>query len=865
MGRKLLLILALGVLGAVVAAGAGIASDGLLDSTKSGVSVNLPGGQNLPPVDALPACSNTADDDGDGLIDLADPGCSGPTDGDEYNAATGTTGGSTGSTGTTGPTGTTGATGPTGSGGAAGPPGGSGGRPNGGGHGGGPKHHHHGNGGTSAGDRNPSPPPPVKPNGVPTKSNPSLTIASPTPAPLGVPSFLIGQFEIPPFLLPVYQACGTQYGIPWEILASINKIETAFGTNLNVSTAGAVGWMQFIPSTWKAYGTDANGDGRKDPYNPVDAICAAARYLKAAGGDTDLRRAIFAYNHATWYVDEVILYAQQYGKLPQDLVGSITGLTQGDRFPVAAKARYADQISTRKAAKDAKPGKNASGNAADIVSSSPTRRGINIYSHDGAPVVAVNDGTIKRIGHDSKLGNYIVLQDNYGNRFTYAQLGRVSKAYPVPKERKLSASDFKLVTPNDKAPSQPATRGMPLGVTKHGTELASDSANPDRASKSRSAKSSPANSTASQSKSGQAVAESPAAPESTATKGPVNTENQRDRLYALPERPHNVDRADITGQLDTLLAKRMPAYSTFKSYFGGVLHFDRKSMELRPLRKGSKVVAGTVLGRIGKTTELAPHLNFAIRPAGKHTPKIDPKPILDGWKLLEETAIYRAAGQNPFTNSTGTSNVTQDLLMPKTQLARKVLADPRLSIYSCGRNDIRTGQIDQRILAAMEYLADNDFRLTITSLKCGHSVLTTSGNVSEHSTGDAMDIAMVNDIPILGHQGPGSITEAVIKTLLQLQGTMEPHQIISLMNLGPPTFAMADHADHIHVGYYPEGSAPEKGKQFESLLKPDQWRKLIGRIAEIQNPKVPTSPSKYSLPAKKDSGKKASGKRGRGD
>ena len=131
------------------------------------------------------------------------------------------------------------------------------------------------------------------------------------------------------------------------MLASINRIETAFGTNLNVSTAGAVGWMQFMPSTWKAYGVDANGDGRKDPYNPVDAICAAARYLKAAGGDTDLRSAIFAYNHADWYVDEVLLYAQQYGKLPADLVGSLTGLTQGDRFPVAAKARYADDISER--------------------------------------------------------------------------------------------------------------------------------------------------------------------------------------------------------------------------------------------------------------------------------------------------------------------------------------------------------------------------------------------------------------------------------------------------------------------------------------------------------------------------------------
>ena len=153
------------------------------------------------------------------------------------------------------------------------------------------------------------PPPPA----TPTARRPTPTRADHRalrPGPVGVPNFVIDQFEIPPFLLPIYQACGTQYGIPWQILASINKIETAFGTNLNVSYAGAVGWMQFMPSTWEAYGVDANGDGRKDPYNPVDGICAAARYLKAAGGTEDLYNAIFAYNHADWYVDEVLLYAR---------------------------------------------------------------------------------------------------------------------------------------------------------------------------------------------------------------------------------------------------------------------------------------------------------------------------------------------------------------------------------------------------------------------------------------------------------------------------------------------------------------------------------------------------------------------------
>src|SRR4051812_10921940 len=138
-----------------------------------------------------------------------------------------------------------------------------------------------------------------------------------------------------------------QYGIRWEVLAGINEIETDYGRNLNISSAGALGWMQFMPATWRAYGVDANRDGVKDPFNPVDAVFAAARYLRAADARDDLRRAIFAYNHADWYVDSVLLRARVIGGLPSDLVGSLTGLTEG-RFPVAARATYAKQLEIKR-------------------------------------------------------------------------------------------------------------------------------------------------------------------------------------------------------------------------------------------------------------------------------------------------------------------------------------------------------------------------------------------------------------------------------------------------------------------------------------------------------------------------------------
>ena len=259
--------------------------------------------------------------------------------------------------------------------------------------------------------------------------------------------------------------------MPWPILAAINEIETDFGRNVAVSSAGAVGWMQFMPATWAMYGVDANHDGTKDPRDPRDAIFAAARYLRAAGARTNLRRAIFAYNHAGWYVDSVVLRANR---------------------------------------------------------------------------IAAQQG-----------------------------------------ERSLRLS-----------------------------------------------------------------------------------------------------------------------------------------------------------------------------------------------RLLEART---------------------------RRLEREVLSDPRITIYDCGRQDIAAHKIDRRVLIVLRFLAWSGLNPTVTSLECGHGFYTSSGNVSEHSSGNAVDISAINGVPILGNQGPGSVTEATIRELLTLRGAERPHQIISLMTFDDTdnTLAMGDHADHIHVGFAP--------------------------------------------------------------
>jgi len=641
-------------------------------------------------------------------------------------------------------------------------------------------------------------------DGTPTAADPTFAFSLPGPAPIGVPNFFIEKFRIPPFLLAIYQAAGIEYGVRWEILAAINEIETDYGRNLNVSSAGALGWMQFMPATWEAYGTDANNDGERDPFNPVDAIFAAARYLKAAGAATDIRRALFAYNHANWYVDSVLLRARLIGGLPADLVGSLTGLTQG-LFPVHAKSRYAKDVEPAAAARRVE-----SGNVANVVSPDSTRTGISVFARKNAPVVATQDGKIVSMGANDRLGRFIKLRDVYGNTYTYGGLGEIVKAYPAPKPKSVTASEVarELDLPKaDPAPKQAASAGTQAAATVTTSRRVA------------------ANSSA-----------------------PV-VHVEKERLYANPARPTAFENGGESQLLDSGAA--IPGYTTFKNYFTQVFGLKREDVVLKRLQVGSRVIAGTIIGRIGKVSEAAPHMRFEIRPAGKGAPRIDPKPILDGWKLLESTAIYRAAGKNPFFGRDAKNpSIGQILLMSKAALQHRVLTDPNIDIYECGRRDIKSGGVDRRVLATLQFLSASGLKPTVTSLTCGHSFLTSSGNVSAHSSGNAVDIAAVNGVPIIGHQGEGSVTDLAIRRMLTLQGTMKPNQIISLMTYDGTdnTLALPDHADHIHVGFQPLYSTGGKlDRQAEAVLKPDQWIKLIDRIGDIQNPTVRVKPSKYSI------------------
>jgi murein DD-endopeptidase MepM/ murein hydrolase activator NlpD len=294
-------------------------------------------------------------------------------------------------------------------------------------------------------------------SGTNTKGVAPSALTPPLPSTLGgslsnVPSFYINSFSIPPFLLPIYQAAGAAYGIPWQVLAAINEVETDYGRDLNVSSAGAEGWMQFLPSEWSQYGVDVNDSGYEDPYNPADAIFAAARYLKDAGGDTDIRAAVLAYNHSQAYVESVMLRARLLGGTPPELLGAITGLTEA-RFPVYAASHYSDGFPTTEGP------------------SPHTVPATTIYTQATAPVIAVQDGRVAQIDPTGPFGPSISLVDAYGNTYTYAGLGTLASLYPVLESDEAGAPRATGLVGSslDVGPSNPAANGA-TRVFRDGSE-----------------------------------------------------------------------------------------------------------------------------------------------------------------------------------------------------------------------------------------------------------------------------------------------------------------------------------------------------------------------------------------------------------
>ena len=178
----------------------------------------------------------------------------------------------------------------------------------------------------------------------------------------------------------------------------------------------------------------------------------------------------------------------------------------------------------------------------------------------------------------------------------------------------------------------------------------------------------------------------------------------------------------------------------------------------------------------------------------------------DSWTALlalhgDPTVADRAVVLAHYYRAVGLDALVRGLMATRTNLAHRLLRDPRVSMYAGGRADVAAGRIDVRVLALVAYLADRYGQVTVSSLVSGHRLYSRPGVVSAHVYGHAVDIAALAGRPIAGNQEPGGLTESAVRGILLLPAEVQPKQLISLLGLGGASFPLGDHHDHVHVGY----------------------------------------------------------------
>lgn len=160
-----------------------------------------------------------------------------------------------------------------------------------------------------------------------------------------------------------------------------------------------------------------------------------------------------------------------------------------------------------------------------------------------------------------------------------------------------------------------------------------------------------------------------------------------------------------------------------------------------------------------------------------------------------------AAALARYDRAVGLSALVNGLESAKKTIATRLLADKMVHIYAGGQSDIVANKVDVRVLAMIAYLRESFGEVTVSSLVSGHRLYARPGVISAHIPGHAVDISALGGVPIQGHQQPGGLTERAVRDILFAPAEIMPRQVISLLGLGGPSFPLADHYNHIHIGY----------------------------------------------------------------
>ncbi|HZL54377.1 MAG TPA: hypothetical protein VFC22_02000, partial [Solirubrobacteraceae bacterium] len=500
----------------------------------------------------------------------------------------------------------------------------------------------------------------------------------------------------------------------------------------------------------------------------------------------------FAYNHSHAYVQSVLDRAELLSGEPAALVGSVTELAEGD-FPIQLRYHASYRAASDPTASDAGstggsgPAGGSPAPAPGAVGAAAARHAAAaaIYAASGAAVVSAQDGTVTRIGHSRKLGRFVVIRNAFGDRFTYANLASVSAWHLSPKPPRPSAQILSAAVPSALAPGPRPTKAP----ASAGAQRSGSAPNKVFLTQHRHARRHGAT----------AAAKAPliatinlrSTPSASTLFTPLVV-LERDAAR-VPRKAPRVHRA-------ALLAK----------YFTGAFGLRASQLELTPMRVGSHVLAGTILGRLTRVHgKRKPHLLFELH--------------------------RNSFGATPyFGPNLHARNVGGVLLTGQIDIERIVLGDRHVTLPACESSAIAAGNVDRRVLATLEVLVLHGIDPVVSGAWCSHDAHTRRGAPALLKTGNAIALTSLDGRPAVG---------AV--------ASVASHALRTLHGDARPALSVHSVAGQLVIAFAParEPQVLAVAASFTSgfALSASRWSQLDGRLSQIREPRVPTAVSRAAL------------------
>jgi len=646
--------------------------------------------------------------------------------------------------------------------------------------------------------------------------------------------------DIPADSLALYREAASEQGLDWAILAAIGAIESGHGQNMGPSSAGALGPMQFMPATWEFAGVDGDGDGDRDVMDPKDAIPAAAGYLRDNGAPEDYHAALFAYNHAGWYVEDVLAKAEEYRAAPEgDAVLAlapawpdlrISGLfamreahaaegsegTVGDPGETDYSAQELETLRLVNAYRE----ENGLGPLvlSDAVSTAAARYAHDMAKHDAysvpAPhVTGSSDWYPEGADLTARMNAEGYFAGRYGENIAAGQgsAERVFEAWRGSPSHDAMMLDPEMRVVGIGLVENPSTSYGEFWVTDFGSE--------------RDETSRPVPEAARDGGSGDARAVFPlpgayldsysddwGAPRGHGThEGTDLFAPDGTPIYSVTDGTVvPVSGADGSGWNPlggwTVMIEATESVGPIRA--GDTLYYAHM-LEPTPLKPGDEVEAGQQVGRVGSTGEgplgtLLPegrgeHLHLGwydptMQRAETASGAMNPFPLLEwlkanGGTATGEGALPAAPGACPEGTGLGSGGASglADPAVPGSGSAEELLRDLNFQASPGSVEDLRTGIVDERLVAALQAITE-EHAIYVSAIKTDHpfgptipeSYIGASGVPNSHYYGRAADIAQVDGRPV---EGNGS-SEAVLdvgRILAGIPPGERPDEIV-----GPP-------------------------------------------------------------------------------